>query len=92
MPSRVRVKHKLGGYAEVRRAPGVRSKLEGISTSIAARCNSRAGITNGYRTSSQQGKQRGSYRGRWRTTVITATAEAMLDNAKHNRLIKELHE
>lgn len=89
MPSRVRVKWNLRGLYAIRRAPGVVTVEERRVRAIADRCNRAAGLADGYRVSSQQGASRPQ--GRHRTTVITATYEAMRDNARHNRLVKELH-
>jgi len=81
----VKIKWKHGALYKIRKLPGVISGLEAWAEQIAADANSMGG-TDGYKTSSVQGKRRPQ--GRWRTTVITATAEAMADNMKHNTLSK----
>lgn len=72
-------------------APKVRATLEDWAGRIAATCN-RNVYDDGYKTSSRPGKPGPpGYQGRWRTTVITADAEAMDDNARHNTLVRALH-
>lgn len=93
MPITSRVKIKRKGLYDLRRAPGVTKRLLLIADTVAGRANQRAGLAplgpdRGYRVSSQQGAKRPQ--GRWRTTVITATNEARVDNAKNNTLIREL--
>jgi hypothetical protein len=83
-----RVRHNLNGYAEIRRAPKVQKELERRAAKIAAAGNRQTG-DDGYRTSSQQGRGKGS-KGRWRTTVITVTHKARKHNAANNFLVKEL--
>jgi len=81
-------KLNLLGFYLVRKAPKTIQVLDDIAKSIAAEANTRAGSVDGYRTSSQQG---GSHPdGRWRTTVITATADSALDNSRNNTLIRSL--
>ena len=66
----------------------VDERLEPAAQAIAADCNSAAGIEDGYRAGTE-GEL--SLRVRdYRATVITATWEAIRDNAKHNRLINGL--
>lgn len=81
-------KINLDGFYNVRRSPKVVDKLEKMAKAIADKSNSDAGLTDGYRTSSTQGLKKPQ--GRWRTTVITATAEAQKDNAENNRLLRNL--
>lgn len=87
MPKKLKL-NKAGFYA-VRKAPKVVEKEERMARKIAEKCNRDAGLTDGYRTSSIQGKKKPQ--GRWRTTVITATAAAQRDNAEHNRLLRNLN-
>lgn len=75
------------GFAEVRRLPALVQMEEDIAEDIAKKCNTAAEIDDGFRTSSRQGKGRNP---RWRTTVITATFEAMYWNAKTNGLLRML--
>lgn len=86
MAGTLKIKHNLAAYRAIRSAPRVRGALENIATSIANTCN-HGSKTNGYRTSSRQGQGRAP---RWRTTVITATHEAIVDNATRNTLIKNM--
>ena len=87
----VQIKWKRGALRSIRygdSAPNVISALEGWASRIANACNAGSG-TDGYKTSSQPGKRRPQ--GRHRTTVITANVKAMRDNAKTNRLLRELN-
>lgn len=86
--SGVNIKWKTGAFYKLRSEPGVQEALEELASAIASRANSMAKTKNGFRTSSQQGARRPQ--GRWRTTVITATAEAMAKNAKHNTLLNAM--
>lgn len=86
--SDVNIKWKTSGFYKLRSEPGVQKALEELATQVAARSNQMAGTRDGFRTSSQQGAKRPQ--GRWRTTVVTATAEAMAKNAKRNILVKAL--
>lgn len=52
---------------------------------VADACNDEAGITDGYRVSNE-GSEPLTPRD-FHATVITATAEAIADNNKHNRLL-----
>jgi hypothetical protein len=58
---------------------------------IASQCNSEAGITDGYRAGTEGAQSWLTLkRHDYRATVITATPQAMADNAKHQRLINNL--
>lgn len=75
-------------FFNVRRTPEVQRKLEEIAEKIAAEANRQAGLEDGYRTSSQQGQR--SPQGRWRTTVITADLESVIDNSRNNTLLRSI--
>lgn len=77
------------GFRAIRSAPGVVADLERRAGNIADACNSGAGLEDGYRTSSMEGAAR-PY-GRHRTTVITATYDAIEDNAETQRLVREFN-
>lgn len=81
----MKIKFHKGVFYDIRRSPKVVSALEGCSERIAAAANS---SSPGYATGSQQGVRRPQ--GRWRTSVVTGTAEAMVDNARNNTLVKSM--
>lgn len=77
------------GFYAIRRAPGVVEKLDRMAKAVADQANQSADLEEeGYKTSSVQGEKKPQ--GRWRTTVITATEEATMDNASNNTLVKSL--
>lgn len=76
------------GFYNVRKAPKLVADLEKRAGRIADKSNEDSGLSDGYRTSSVQGKRKPQ--GRHRTTVITATAAAKRDNATNNRLVRNL--
>nr|DAW17870.1 MAG TPA: type I neck protein [Caudoviricetes sp.] len=71
---------------EIRRDPGVVAELESVAQEVADRANSSGEGT--YAVGSQQGRK--NPQGRWRASVVTADAKAMVDNAKRNTLIRAL--
>lgn len=81
----VRIKFNPEAFYDLRRASGVIGDLEERAKRVQ---EAAGGSAAGYETSSQQGAKRPE--GRWRATVITATAEAVADNAKNNTLIRSL--
>ncbi|MBJ8342779.1 hypothetical protein JGU71_28205 [Antrihabitans sp. YC3-6] len=81
----MRIKWDPNAFYDLRRSPGVVSDLEERASRVQAAAG---GSEGGYETSSQQGVK--SPQGRWRTSVVTATAEAMQDNATNNTLIRAL--
>jgi len=88
----VRIKWNRGALHKIRSAPRVVDELQDWAGKVAGRAN-RMAAANGhesaaYKTSSRQGAKRPQ--GRWRTTVITANAKAMVDNMNHNTLTKAL--
>lgn len=89
-----RLKWNRRGLYDLRRAPGVVADLEKRAEAIAAAAESSAAASGWpdakYATGSQQGVRRPQ--GRWRTSVVTANAEAMLDNAKNDTLLRNLSE
>lgn len=80
------------GFRQVRSFPKLVRELDSIVSEIADEANSHLDHddTNGkgYETSSVEGAAR-PY-GRRRATVITATQQAIEDNANNNRLLKGL--
>jgi len=58
-------------------------------TRVADASNASAGIDDGYRVSVDGGKPLEKHD--YRATVITATGEAMRDNAKNNTLVNNFH-
>ncbi len=87
MANKVRIRWKHGALYKIRSAPKVVNELEDWAGKVASAAN-RMGDTDGYKTSSRQGARKPF--GRWRTTVITANAEAMVDNMRSNTLTKAL--
>lgn len=86
--AKVDIKWKTAGFYKLRSEPGVKKALEEHTADVAVKANRLAGLKDGFKTSSRQGARRPQ--GRWRTTVITATSQAMRNNAKHNTLLKAL--
>jgi uncharacterized lipoprotein NlpE involved in copper resistance len=95
MPKKIEIKWKNGGLRKIRYGDADRrviSYLEKNVQKVADRAN-RMARANGwknahYATGSQPGRR--NPQGRHRTSVVTANAEAMLDNAKSNTLTKAL--
>ena len=75
-------------HYNLRRAPGVIRELESAAESIASDANA-GQLERGYVTGSRQGAPKGSD-GRWRTSVVTTTIEAMVDDARNDTLAKLL--
>jgi len=84
----MKIKVKDSALYEIRRLPKVVALLEDISGKIADRANEQLD-EEGYFTGSRQGARK-PY-GRWRTSVVTGTGEAMRDDAKNNTLLRELN-
>lgn len=82
----VRFKWNIPGFYQLRSEPGVVAYLETYAQQVADRANEMGQGT--YAVGSVQGMKRPQ--GRWRTSVITADARAMANNAKNNTLIKAL--
>ncbi|MBF6133509.1 hypothetical protein IU501_10910 [Nocardia otitidiscaviarum] len=83
MASGVRLEIKRGALYDIRRAPRVRAELERRGAAVLAACGGEAA---GYMMSSSQGAK--NPQGRWRVAVFTATADAMVDNMRHQRLVR----
>lgn len=89
-----RIKWNRGALRAIRYGetdPRVIAYLDSLANDIADAANKGARTHDHdakYETSSVPGKRRPQ--GRHRTTVITANAEAMVDNAAHDRLLKAL--
>ena len=82
----VRIEWNTEAMPEIRRAPGVVAELESVAQEVADRANSSGEGT--YAVGSRQGRK--NPQGRWRASVVTADAKAMLDNARNNTLIRAL--
>lgn len=76
--ARTRVKFRLRAFEEIRRSPDVVNELERRARAISLRAG------DGYEASVQQGRTRA------RASVITTTAEARLENARRNTLLRAL--
>lgn len=73
-------------FWEERRAADVVALLDGEAEKVADRANELGKGT--YAVGSQQGRK--NPQGRWRASVVTADAKAMVDCAKNNTLIRAL--
>ncbi|QZD97530.1 hypothetical protein SEA_LONELYBOI_12 [Gordonia phage LonelyBoi] len=82
----VRLKFNIDGFYDLRRDPGIVGQEEAIAQQIADRANSIGKGT--YALGSRQGRK--APQGRWRTTVVTADARAMANNARRNTLIRAM--
>lgn len=71
---------------EIRASPGVVSSTEAIARQKVEQANAAGKGT--YAMGSRQGMRRPQ--GRWRATVVTADAQAMIDNATNNTLARVL--
>lgn len=71
---------------DIRRDPAVVAMLEAEAEKIADRANELGKGT--YAVGSQQGRK--NPQGRWRASVVTADAEAMVDCARNNTLLRVL--
>ena len=83
----MKIKYRKDALYDIRRMPTLIRKLEQISQGIADRANDNLDEP-GYFTGSRQGARRRF--GRWRTSVVTGTGEAMRDDARNNTLLREL--
>lgn len=82
----VRFEWNRNALYDVRRSDGVVAQLDSIAEGV---CDTANSIGKGtYSTGSQQGVRRPQ--GRWRATVVTADYRAMIDNAKHQTLIRSI--
>lgn len=82
----MKIKWNTQAFYDLRSAPGVVAELESRAQQIASTANARGKGT--YATGSRQGMRRPQ--GRWRATVVTADARAIVDNAKNHTLIRAL--
>lgn len=74
----MKIKWKISGFEELRRAPGVAADVDSRGARVAAAAG------DGYESSSYEGT------GRHRNSVMTKTPKAMIDNARHNTLLRAL--
>lgn len=58
---------------------------------IADACNAEAGIEDGYRAGIEGDPAKVLQKDDFHATVITATAEAKIDNAANNTLVRNIH-
>lgn len=82
----VRLVWDYNALYQIRSDPALVAEEEAVAERVAAEAN-RIGKGT-YAVGSRQGVKRPQ--GRWRTTVVTADARAMANNAKHNTLITAL--
>ncbi|QSM00052.1 hypothetical protein SEA_CASHLINE_12 [Gordonia phage Cashline] len=82
----VRLKFNIDGFYDLRRDPEIVGQEEAIAQQICDRANSIGKGT--YALGSRQGRK--APQGRWRTTVVTADARAMANNARNNTLIRAM--
>lgn len=85
----MKIKWRQGCWYDIRRMPGVISRAEQSAEAIAREANGLSGTGDGgYMTGSRQGRR--APQGRWRTSVVTATGPAVVDNARNNTLVKSM--
>lgn len=88
----VKIKWKGGNFYRaaypIRSDPALVDLEEKIADAIALAANTASGLEDGFIAGSRQGASRPQ--GRWRTSVVTATWEAMYYNAKTNILLRLL--
>lgn len=77
-----KIKWNVAGFKQLRSEPGVVDDLEARAEAVAAAAG------DGYVTGSRQGVARPQ--GRWRTSVVTGDFDAILDNARHQTLLRAL--
>lgn len=82
----VRLQFNIDGFYQLRSAPGVVDMLEGKAQEVCDRANAIGKGT--YAVGSRQGRK--APQGRWRATVVTADARAMVNNAKNNTLVRSM--
>ena len=78
MARQVRIVWRLAGFREIRTSPGVTADISARVERIEAACG------EGYEGETTSGRNRA------RGGVFTATAEAMVDNARNNTLVRNL--
>lgn len=81
---------KLAGWNQIVKTI-VKQRLTPAAEDIADRCNTAAGISGGYQAGTEGSGEKQLKRRTWRATVITSNWESVRDNAKHDRLISNLH-
>lgn len=91
MSKRIKVKINNQGFYNLRRDPGLVSKMERGAQSVASQSMSQAqaaGHDANYAVGSVQGARKPQ--GRWRVSIITANAAAMVDNHYYQRILKNM--
>lgn len=82
----MRIDWNVDGFKELRRDPALIAAEEEAAHKVA---DAAMAMGKGeYAVGSRQGAARPQ--GRWRTSVVTADAKAMAENAKHNILIRAM--
>jgi hypothetical protein len=82
----VKVQWNPEGLYNVRRDPALVAQEDDYAEQVASRANANGKGT--YEVGSRQGRK--NPQGRWRTSVVTADAEAIADNARNNTLIRSM--
>lgn len=82
MGSTLRIKLRRAAAGELLRLPGTVARVNKSTEAIAEAANGAS--KGGYESGSRQGRTR------WRGGVVTATYEAILDNARNNTLTKSM--
>lgn len=78
------------GWLEIKKQI-VESVLVPRMQRVAEASNTEAGIEDGYRVGTEGDPEKQLRLHDWRSTVITATAEAMVDSARNNTLVNNFH-
>ncbi|AXQ62843.1 hypothetical protein SEA_ANGELIQUE_12 [Gordonia phage Angelique] len=82
----VRLRFNIPGFYALRSDPGIVAQEEAMAQQVCDRANSIGKGT--YAVGSRQGRK--APQGRWRTTVVTADARAIANNARNNTLIRAM--